>query len=76
MKIKQQVLNIHQLNVDDVVAIERVENILSQLQEMYPNDCVLGSPNDGEIIGIDELARVKGVLSFIMMNRVVEVNPR
>ena len=66
MKIKQQVLTIHQLDINDVEALEHA----------YGADCVMMSPNDGECVSIDELARVKGVLSFIMCNRVVEVNPK
>ena len=49
--------------------------ILTNLQNAYDDKDVLANVNDGEIICIEELARVKGVLSFVYYNRVVEVNP-
>jgi hypothetical protein len=36
---------------------------------------VLASPNTGEVIMVDELRRVAGILGFLTENRVVEVNP-
>ena len=74
MKIKQQVLTIHQLDIKDVEALEHACKIVDHLQNTYRANCVIMSPNDGECVTIDELARVKGILSFIMCNRVVEVN--
>lgn len=76
MKFSQKVYNAHQFDINDVNAFEIVEQTLTQLQNLYSDDCVLMSPNDGEIIEISELARVKGILSFIINNRVVEVNPK
>ena len=76
MKIKQQVLTIHQLDIKDVEALEHAYKIVDHLQDTYGADCVMMSPNDGECVSVDELARVKGILSFIMCNRVVEVNPK
>jgi hypothetical protein len=76
MKIKQQVLTIHQLDINDIEALEHAYKIVDHLQDAYGADCVMMSPNDGECVSVDELARVKGILSFIMCNRVVEVNPK
>lgn len=76
MKIKQQVLTIHQLDIKDVEALEHVHKIVDHLQSTYGDNCMIMSPNDGDCVSIDELARVKGILSFIMYNRVVEVNPK
>ena len=49
--------------------------VLEEIQNLYDDKTVLGSPNDGEIICVEELARIRGVLSFLFNNRVVEVNP-
>jgi hypothetical protein len=76
MKIKQQVLNVHQLDIKDVEALEHAYKIIAHLSECYGADCVMVSPNDGECVTIDELPRVLGILSFIVYNRVVEVNPK
>lgn len=75
MTINQQVLNIHQFNANDVAAFEHVNEILAQLQEFYSPNIELVSPNRGDLIEIGELSRVRGILSFIIENRVVEVNP-
>lgn len=75
MKITQQVLTIHQMTLEEFNALELAEKVINHIQESYGEDCVLMSPNDGEIVQVEELARVRGVLSFIMRNRVVEVNP-
>ena len=75
MKITQQVLTIHQMTLEEFNALELAEKVIRHIQDSYGENCVLMSPNDGEIIQIEELSRVNGVLSFIMRNRVVEVNP-
>lgn len=75
MTINQQVLNIHQFNINDVAAFEHVIEILAYLQEFYSPNIELVSPNHGDLIEIGELSRVRGILSFIIENRVVEVNP-
>jgi hypothetical protein len=36
---------------------------------------VLAAPSTGEVIMVDELRRVAGILSFLTDNRVVEINP-
>ena len=76
MKIKQQVLTIHQLDLEDFQALERTYDIVDHIQNSYDEKCVLMSPNDGECVEVTELARVKGILSFLMCNRVVEVNAK
>lgn len=76
MTISSQTFNVHQLNERDYIALCEVECILDELQKHYKKNDVLMSPDNGEIIGIEELVRVKGILSFIMCNRVVEVNPK
>lgn len=74
MKICFHPFMLHQLNVDDVVAFERVLGVLEQVQNEYCACDILTSPNTGEVIHISEIPRVRGVLSFLMENRVIEVN--
>ena len=75
MKISQSVFTVHQLTLEEFQALELTEKVIEHIQDSYGSECVLGSPNDGEIIQIEELSRVRGILSFLMRNRVVEVNP-
>ena len=74
MKISFHPFMVHQLNVDDVIAFERVLGVLEQVQDEYGACDTLSSPNTGEVIEISEIPRVRGVLSFLMENRVIEIN--
>ena len=76
MKITQTVVNVHQLTVEDFQAMERAYKIVKELTEVYGEKCRLVCPNDGEIIDVDELPRVLGILSFVMNNRVLDVEAK
>ena len=75
MKISTQRFNVHEFTTEEVEALFKASVVLEEIQNLYKDDTVLSSPNDGEIICIEELARMRGVLSFLFNNRVVEVNP-
>lgn len=70
-----QRFQVHHFTTQEIEALDAVMGLLTQLQDDYAEDDILANVNDGEIIAIDELARVKGILSFLYLNRVVEVNP-
>lgn len=70
-----QRFQVHHFTIQEIEALDTVMGLLTQLQDDYAEDDILANVNDGEIVAIDELARVKGILSFLYMNRVVEVNP-
>lgn len=76
MKIRQEVINIHQLSLEEYQALELAYNVVHHISETYGERCRLVSPNDGECVDVDELPRVKGILSFLMYNRVVDVEAR
>ena len=75
MKISTERFNVHEYTVEEYEALVKANDVLEEIQNLYTEGTVLGSPNDGEIICVEELARVKGILSFLFHNRVVEVNP-
>ena len=75
MKISTQRFNVHEFTIEEVEAIFKASEVLEDIQNLYQEGTVLGSPNDSEIICVEELARIRGVLSFLFNNRVVEVNP-
>lgn len=76
MKIKTDVYRTHEFTAEEFVAMEKTYDMIKCMTEVYGSKCVLSSPNDGEIVGIDELPRVLGILSFLMENRVVEVDAK
>lgn len=76
MKIKQQVLTIHQFTATEWATLCDAENLIRQIHDSYDDNAMLQCPNTGECIAIDELPRVLGILSFLTENRVVEVNPK
>lgn len=75
MLIKFNPFMVHQFTVEEQEAFALVNAALLNVQVAYSEGDVLGSPNTGEVVCVNELARVRGVLSFIAENRVVEVNP-
>ena len=70
-----QRFNVHNFTIEEVQAIDKTMEILTDIQSFYDDNDILANVNDGEVIAIEELKRVKGILSFIYYNRVVEVNP-
>ena len=76
MKIKQQVLTVHQFTATEWATLCDAENLVRKIYESYDDNIMLQRPNTGECITIDELPRVLGILSFLTENRVVEVNPK
>jgi hypothetical protein len=76
MTTTTQRFNVHNFSIEEIQAIDKTLQILTDLQSAYDDKDVLANANDGEIICIEELARVKGILSFVYYNRVVEVNPK
>ena len=67
--------NIHQMDATEYCALCDAENLVLQIANSYPEGTVLAAPNTGEVIMVDELRRVAGILGFLTDNRVVEVNP-
>jgi hypothetical protein len=67
--------NVHQMNAQEYCTLCDAENLALQIANAYPAGTVLASPNTGEVIMVDELRRVAGILGFLTENRVVQVNP-
>ena len=75
MKIeKASNIRINQLSMEDHDALKVVEELLVKMTKYYGEGITLMSPNTGEVIQIEELARVRGILGFIQENRVVEIS--
>ena len=74
MKTTHEVFCVNQLSIEEFQALELAEKVLENFTEVYDNDCRLTSVNDGECIMISELPRVRGILDFIMRNRVVSAD--
>ena len=68
--------NVHQMNATEYCALCDAENLVLQIANAYPEGTVLAAPNTGEVVMVDELRRVAGILSFLTDNRVVEVTAR
>ena len=74
MKIKQQVLTIHQFTSSEWTTLCEAENLIRQIHDSYDDNVMLSSPNTGECVAVDELPRVLGILSLFTEKRAVEVN--
>lgn len=66
--------NVHQLNAQDFAVLCDAENLVMQVANAYPEDTQLMNPNTGEVVVVDELRRVAGILDFLSTTRVVEVD--
>lgn len=75
MTTTTQRFQVHHFTSQEIQALDTVMDLLTQLQNEYAEDDIIANVNDGEIVAIEELARVKGIVSFLYLNRVVEVNP-
>lgn len=74
MKTTHEVFCVNELSLEEFQALELAEKVFEHFTEVYGDDCRLTSPNDGECIMISELPRMRGILSFVMRNRVVSVD--
>ena len=62
------------VNAEECAALDAVEELLSEIQFAFGGETTIVSLETGEAITPGELARVRGILSFIRQYRVVEVN--
>ena len=74
MKVSHEVFCVNQLSIEEFQALKLAEKVLEHLTEVYSDKCRLTSVNDGECVLMNELPRVRGILDFIMCNRVVSVD--
>ena len=74
MKVSHEVFCVNQLTLEEFQALELTEKVLEHFCDMYDDGCRLTSANDGECVLMSELPRVRGILDFIMQNRVVSVD--
>lgn len=68
--------NVHQLDARDFATLCDAENLVMQVANAYPEGTQLMNPNTGEVVVVDELRRVAGILDFLSTTRVVEVEQR
>jgi hypothetical protein len=78
MKFFAQAVQVHQLTAKEWGALQDAHEIIQEILDFYNRDSslILQSPNTGECIQVDELPRVLGILSFLMENRVFEVQAK
>ena len=65
----------YQISKEEVAALKTVNNVLIKLQKAYDEKDILMSETDGELIKVEEIARVRGILSFLENNDTFLVNP-
>lgn len=69
MKIQNETIVTINLSTDEYYAFLVVDTILLQLQEEYKKSIKFESVENGKIFQIEELSRIRGVLSTIADNR-------
>ena len=54
---------------EELAAINEVQNLLIRLQGTFNEKDALMSTSEGDVIRIEELARVRGIMDFLEMNQ-------
>ena len=71
MKIEREIMVNLNLTNHERHALALVDVLLLHLQEKFTDDTKLQSPNSGELLEIEELSRVRGVLGMLHDNSVL-----
>ena len=71
MKIEREIMVNLNLTNHERHALALVDVLLLRLQEKFTDDTKLQSPNSGELLEIEELSRVRGVLGMLHDNSVL-----
>ena len=64
--IKQNIMIL--MSTEEVECLEMADKILYKIQDSFPDETELESVDTGEIILIEEIARVRGILSAFYEN--------
>lgn len=51
------------LSEEEVAALKKSEDLIGNIQSMFKDDTILVSVETGEVVTIEELARVRGVIN-------------
>ena len=64
--IKQNIMIL--MSVEEVECLEMADKILRKIQDSFPDEIELESVDTGELILIEEISRVRGILSAFYEN--------
>ena len=69
--------NVHAiiLEIEEYQAMEKVIEVLEELEHKFGTENSLMSAEDGELVGIAELPRVRGILDALRNHRCWEIRP-
>ena len=62
------------LSVEEMQMLQEVDEMLLALQIKFGSLATLQDLNTGEVMGIEELARVRGILSMLSNSRVFQLS--
>ena len=63
------------LEIEEYQAMEKVIEVLEELEHKFGTENSLMSAEDGELVGIAELPRVRGILDAFRNHRCWEIHP-
>ena len=63
------------LEIEEYQAMEKVIEVLEELERKFGTENSLMSAEDGELVGIAELSRVRGILDALRNHRCWEIHP-
>ena len=74
MRVEKVKVSATIFEIEEYQAMEKVEEVLGELVEKFGTEHSLMSAETGEIVGIGELMRVRGILSALREHRCWEVS--
>ena len=63
------------LEIEEYQAMEKVIEVMEELERKFSTENSLMSAEDGELVGIAELPRVRGILDALRNHRCWEIHP-
>ena len=63
------------LEIEEYQAMEKVIEVMEELERKFGTENSLMSAEDGELVGIAELPRVRGILDALRNHRCWEIHP-
>ena len=76
MRVKKANVKAIVLEIEEYQAMEKVCEVLEELEQRFGSENSLMSAEDGELVGIAELPRVRGILDAFRNHRCWEIHPQ
>lgn len=74
MKLLEKKLFVVNFTAEELDALELADRVLGELYNVFGRDDKLVSPDTGELVELNELPRVRGILNLLCTRRTSELD--